>query len=121
MTEFLTAADLASYLGVPESATLERIVTMTNALITDEWLNPTDPIPASVTSLAWTVAIRAGANPKGLTSWTRSWDDISRTERMEGSRLAGVYLTDDELAALNGGSATIRKAKSIQMRVPGWC
>lgn len=120
MTTYVTSADLASALDQDDSAHLQRIVQMTNSLIDEEWVDPVNPIPARVTNIAWQVAYRAGVNPKGLSSWTRSWDDISKTERMEASQRAGVYLTDEELAALNGITRTVRRAGSIRLRVPGW-
>jgi hypothetical protein len=120
VTEYLTASELASYLDTNVSGALERIVVMTNALIDEKWADPVDPIPASVTNMAWRVAVRVGANPKGLSSWTRNWDDISRTERMEHARAAGVIMSDDEVLELNGLART-RVVKSIRMRIPGWC
>lgn len=120
MTEYVSASELASFLQVPESPTLTQVAKLTNALIDDEWGNPVAPIPARVTSLAHNVAVRAAANPRGLSSWTRSWDDITRTERMELGQRVGVYLTDDELAELNGNVPEVRQVKSIQVRVPGW-
>lgn len=121
---FLTAEELASYLDSPVTPALTQIVALTNALVEDEWRNP-DPtntaVPAFVTAIAWAVAIRAGSNPKGLSSWTRKWDDISRTERQEGSQQVGVYLTDEERAQLHGGAPPLRRrVKSIKLGIPGW-
>jgi hypothetical protein len=45
MTDFLTGADLASYLEEPLDGAIANIVSRTNALVTQEWANPTDPVP----------------------------------------------------------------------------
>lgn len=122
MTDFLTGADLASYLGDPTSGALDNIAARTNSLVTEAYLNPTDPAPAWVVNIAYDVAIRAGSNPKGLTSQTRAWDDITRTERWEAAARVGVYLTDEEYELLQGEAATEGSStvQSIRMTVPGW-
>jgi hypothetical protein len=126
MAQFLSGAELASYLGRPVSGTLDNIADRANALVTEEWTaNVVSPPPEWVKNIAWDVAVRAGANPKGLTSETRSWDDATRTERWEAAGRIGVYLTDDELDRLQGrptgaDGASVVIAKSIRMRVPGW-
>lgn len=120
MTVYLTGSELASYLDKPESNALTRIANLVNGLIDDEWANPVDPVPARVLTVAWNVATRAGANPKGLSSFTKSWDDITNTERWEQASAAGVFLTDDELAKLNGAVVVTRRVKSVRMMIPGW-
>lgn len=121
MTQFLSGADLATYLGESESGTLDNIADRTNSLITEAWATPVDPSPAWVVNIAYDVALRAGANPKGLTSQTRSWDDVTRTERWEAAARVGVYLTDEEYALLQGQVATEGgKAGSIRLSIPGW-
>ena len=118
---YVTAPKLAAYVGSPETEQLQQIAELTNNLIDDEWLVKVTPIPARVLVIAQNVAVRAAANPKGLTSWTRSWDDITRTERVEGARRMGIYLTDDEMAELNGVTAVGGvKVKSLRMFVPRW-
>jgi hypothetical protein len=72
MTDFLTGADLASYLDEPLDGAIDNIVTRTNALVTQEWANPTTIVPEWVKNIAWDVAIRAAANPKGVTTPARS-------------------------------------------------
>lgn len=124
MTNFLTGDDLASYLEQPLDGAIANIVQRTNALVSQEWANPTDPAPEWVKNIAWDVAIRAGVNPKGVTSQTRSWDDMSKTERWEAGD-KGVRLTDEERTLLNGaggavGQATRSPARSIRMTIPGW-
>ena len=117
----IASTDLASYLGVELNPQLELITTLTNGIIEDSWLEPTTPIPARVTALAYTVAARALTNPRGLSSWTLSWDDVTRTERASEAQRVGVFLTEDELATLNPQpAATVRKARSIRLHVPGW-
>jgi hypothetical protein len=118
MIAFITAEELASLLETTVTAGLTLIVDLVNETVEEAWQNPTEQIPARVKAVALTVGARAAANPKGLTSWTRSWDDVSRTERMEGgSRRLGVYLTDDELAELNGAPDKPTNVGSIRLRI----
>jgi hypothetical protein len=108
-------------------------VEKTNELITEKWEEPPgegESIPTTVWAIAVNIATRALANPKGLTSWTRSWDDVQRTERMEGDSLKrlGLYITDEEIAELNGvddvdppaGVGTIRVRTRDQVCPPPW-
>lgn len=125
MAQFLSGAELASYLGVAQSATIDSIADRSNRLVTEEWTaSVTDPPKEWVRNIAWNVAVRAGGNPKGLTSQTRSWDDVTRTERWESAARVGVYLTDDELALLQGagasGTGATSPARSIRLSIPGW-
>lgn len=122
MTEYLTGADLASFLERDESAAIDNIVTRTNALVDEEWATPRFPVPQWVVNIAWDVAVRAGANPTGLTSTTKAWDDISRTDRFEAGTGFGVYLTDDEKTKLHDDAPTAVAVgvKSIRMSIPGW-
>jgi hypothetical protein len=123
MTEFLTAAELADYLERDVTGAITSVVTRTNALVTEQWTHPVDPVPEWVKNIAWNVAIRAGANPTGVTSTTRAWDDITRTDRFESGQKQGVYLTDDEETKLHGDIDSAGgpvAAGSIPMVVPGW-
>lgn len=122
MTDFLTGADLASYLGDPQSGALDNIATRTNSLVTEAYTAAVDPAPAWVVNIAYDVALRAGANPKGLTSQTRAWDDVTRTERWEAASRVGVYLTDEEYGLLQGDSQTPGGgvAGSIRLSIPSW-
>ena len=123
MTDFLTAAELAAYFERDVDGALTSIVSRTNSLVTQEWASPVDPAPEWVKNIAWNVAIRAGANPTGFTSTTRSWDDVTRTDRFESGQAQGVYLTDEEQALLHGDaddSAQPIAAGSIRMKIPGW-
>lgn len=115
---FVTPNDLAVALGSDETPALIALAARTNELVEEKWSSPVDPIPPSVKIIAFNAAMRVATNPKGLTSWTRSWDDITRTERIEGARRLGLYLSDDELAELNGTSPRTRVAKSIRLSVP---
>jgi hypothetical protein len=45
MTDFLTGDDLASYLGVELTGAIDKIVELTNNLVTEEWVNPTTRRP----------------------------------------------------------------------------
>lgn len=126
MTQYLTGADLASYLGRTEDGAIDNVVTRTNALVDEEWANPVFPVPQWVTNIAWDVAIRAGRNTEGVTSTTKSWDDITVTKRFEAGEPDGVYLTDDERLRLNSATSTgdtlppTVAPKSIRMSIPGW-
>lgn len=117
---YVSAPGLAGYIGSEENEQIRQIVQLTNQLIDDEWVEKTTPVPARVRVIAQNVAVRAAANPKGLTSWTRSWDDITRTERVEGARRMGIYLTDEERDELNGVTATAKVVRSIRMAIPRW-
>lgn len=127
--ELITTEDLAAYLkddSVTTDARANLVVRLTNDLITEKWLSPVDPAPASVLILAYAVASRARTNTPGrgpLQSITRSFDDSSRTERfaVPGGEASGhdVYLTEDELALLNGGTKR-RRVGSIKLAVPGY-
>ncbi len=121
MVEILAPGELASYLGQDWGDDLTLITELVNGVITDAWLEPADPAPAHVRALAFTVAARAASNRKGLTSWTLSWDDTTRTERTGEAARAGIYLTDAEKADLNPEVATrTRRAGSIRLGIPGW-
>lgn len=103
MVDIITDVELASYLSVDVTPAMTLVAGKTNELVTEAWENPVDPVPVRVWSVAMNVAARAVSNPKGLTSWTRSWDDVTRTERVEGSdRRVGLFLTAEDLAELNG-------------------
>jgi hypothetical protein len=123
MTDFLTGADLASYLDAPLDGAIDNIAQRANALVTQEWANPTTIVPEWVKNIAWDVAIRAAANPKGVTSQTRSWDDLTMTQRWEAGT-TGVKLLDDEKALLNASAGAVGTAsspvRSIRMSIPGW-
>lgn len=127
--DIITTDDLAAYLDV-EPATTDGgrgrlVVALTNALITEQWVAPVDPAPASVQLIAYAVAARAWAANPGqgpIESITRSFDDSSRTERFAvpagDPNGHGVYLTGDELAILN--PVIVKRAKSIRLSVPGY-
>ena len=119
--EIITDSQLASYLGTAVTSGLTLTVELTNELIEESWTNPTEaPYPARVRALALTIAARAAANPKGLTSWTRQFDDVMRTERMEGGEARqGVYITDEEIAELNGAPAVPYAVGTIHSKYKG--
>lgn len=124
MTDYVTGADLASFLERDQSPALDNIAQRTNQLVDEEWANPVTPIPQWVVNIAWDVALRAGVNPTGVTSTTRSFDDITRTDRWEAGQRNGVHLTDDERQLLNNDGAAaptpVLPARSIRMAIPGW-
>lgn len=126
MADYITGPDLASFLEKPTSARLDNIAQRTNALIDEAWAAPRSPIPQWVVNIAYDVAIRAGRNPLGVTSKTRSFDDTTVTERFDASEQVGVYLTDAEqfrLASDTGDTASTPAPtgpKSIRMTIPGW-
>lgn len=117
---YITGSELAAYLGVEATDQHNLVVDLTNALIEDAWEDPETPVPPRVKALAYAVAARAVSNPRGLSSWTLSWDDVTRTERSHEAARVGVFLTDDELATLNPPPlAATRRARSIRLHVPG--
>lgn len=128
MCDIITDSELASYLQTDVTPQITLITNKTNELVTEAWNDPVDPAPARVWTVAINVATRAVSNPKGLTSWTRSWDDVSRTERVEGGgeRKYGLFLTDDELIELNGegnppaGVGTIHTPTRERICPPPW-
>lgn len=115
MTETIQIVDatkLAASLAAPLSPQLSQVVDWANALVTDEWLYPEDPIPKRVEMIAYGVASRALTNPQGLESRTLSHDETSRTDRYPAEmRKAGVYLTDDELQRLQRSPASQRRRR----------
>lgn len=129
MSNFLTAADLASFLERDQSPALDNIVTRTNDLVDEEWAAPRSPIPQWVVNIAWNVALRASRNVDGVTSVTKAWDDVTVTKRFESTgddEQTGVYLTDAERKRLNSATdtgdtlPTTVAPKSIRMSIPGW-
>lgn len=131
MVDIITTDDLAAYLEplTVSGTRADKIVELTNGLITLKWQNPVDPAPVNVENLALTVAERAFTHAPGrapLESETVAFDDSSRTRRYavtaEEAGHAGVYLTETELADLNGDPTTpAKRAKSVSMAVPGVC
>lgn len=105
--EVITTTELATYLGTDPGdppAAYDQYVLFANGVVTEAWADPVDPIPWWVKSIALEAAGRAGRNPKGLSSWSRSIDDGSRTERLpEQAARAGVFLTTDEEVRLGRG------------------
>lgn len=104
--------ELASYLRddtLSENESLIQIVDLTNALVSEEWTTPVDPIPVKVTLLTLNVAARAWVNDPSkshIESYSRTLDDASKTEKYRTSAANGsVYLTESEEALLNGRRA----------------
>lgn len=132
MVDVIADEELAALLGLTVTDALSLIVEKTNLLITENWTESVDPVPTSVWALAVNIATRALSNPKGLSSWTRSWDDVTRTERMEGDALnrLGLYITAEEIATLNGdldtdddapvGVGTIQTKTRAEVCTPWW-
>lgn len=126
MVDIITASELASWLTRDETANLTLAVELTNEIVSDAWSDTEKalPAPAWVRAIALNVASRAVVNPKGLSSETRSWDDVSRTERFEGSAAAkqqGVFLTDEERADLAADEGDgIPTVGSITTQAKGW-
>ena len=109
MADVISEADLASWLRdetLEANASIEQIVELVNELVSEEWTDPSEPVPARIKLLALGVGARAWVrNPSTahLESVTRSIDDGSRTERYRSSGVEGsVYLTDAEVAILRG-------------------
>lgn len=131
--QIITDTELASYLDTEVTSGLTLIASLVNDEINEAWTSPpatVDDVPARVRAMALNVAARAAGNVKGLTSWTKAWDDITVTERMEAGTLEekrGVFLTDDDLEVLNGppviprSVGTIHTAYRGEFRRTPWC
>ena len=107
--DVITAADLASYLrddSLAANTSLQKIVTWTNALVTEEWATPVTPIPTKITLLALNVAARAWVNDPSkanIESESRALDDAQRSVKYRlGANGGTVYLNEAELAILAG-------------------
>lgn len=111
----IKATELADYLGVGLDKRIETLTSLANGLVSEAWRNQVTPIPTTVKSIALEVAARPGRNPKGLSSWTRSVDDASRTERLsDAAARAGVYLTADERTQLRGSPLASRAGRVVK-------
>ena len=118
--DIIDADDLVAYLRSGTADQVAVFVDLANALVTEAWVDPVDPIPVSVQSITLEVAARPARNPKGLASWSRSIDDGSRTERLpDRAARAGVYLLDHERRELRGKPRSRRRLQPIRTR-PGW-
>lgn len=115
--DIISAADLASWLRDTSLATndsLEQIVGLTNDLITEEWVDPVDPIPVRVTTLALTIGARAWVNnpaTSNVESTSVRVDDGATTDKYRSPSRMGVYITSDEVASLNGE----RRTRSVRL------
>lgn len=105
MAEIIGSGDLSSYPGTPKTATPEQmtlVLGLANGLVSDI-IGTLTPVPTKAKTIALEVAARGLRNPEGASSVTQSIDDWSETVRFEGGlEGAGVYLTEDEEAALRG-------------------
>lgn len=127
----ISDAELASYLDTEVTAGLTLVVELVNGAINEAWIDPPADqslIPTQVRAMAFNVAARAAGNVKGLTSWTKAWDDITVTERMEAGDAdqRGVYLTEADLEILNGPPTLPRSVGTIHTSYRGeyrrfWC
>ncbi len=131
MTDIIDPADLAAILRLPANsldadASAIYICGLANNLVTD--LLPDDAvITAEVTSITLGAAKRAWANPLGLSSTTRAFDDTSRTDRWEHGAVGdvssrAVFLTDDEkadLLASVGSAMPVQTISTSPMFQPG--
>lgn len=104
----IVGSDLASYPGIDGSLTsdqLDWIAAQVSGLVEGAWRFPTTSVPAWVMTIALNAAGRFAQNPRGLESYTTSVDDGTHTRRHRVAEGApgGIYLTEDELAALGGG------------------
>lgn len=117
--QVITTAELATYLGTATLPAYAQYVLFANGLVTEAWENPVEPIPWWVKSIALEAAGRAGRNPKGLASWSRTIDDGSRTERLpETAARAGVFLTTEEETKLRRGLDKARARRFGSVRTP---
>lgn len=103
--EIISEQELAAYLRVDLDPGMGLVIQLTNGIVTEAWANPTGLLvaPKWVEAIAYEVAARAWRNPDGLSSWTLSFDDGSRTQRLpDQAARAGVFLTDVERDQLAG-------------------
>lgn len=124
MGDIITDNDLLELTDLLPAATdqqLKYAARRASSLVAGNWASPIDPAPQWVKDIAIDVAARYLANPRGVTSVTRSLDDASRTERYEGggTRAGKFYLDDDEFAKLNPKVRT--RVGSTRLHVPGVC
>lgn len=122
--EVITEAELKTYLGPLTQLDQDQrqfVVELTNGLVLEKWATPVyDPelIPPSVKAIALEVAARPCRNPRGLSSWTKSVDDASKTERLpDAAARAGVFLTAEEVAKLGGVKRRRRRMGTIRVRM----
>lgn len=121
MVDIINAPELVQYLKVDPATDLSLLVSLTNGIVSEAWVNQSPTVPVWVEAIAYEVAARAFRNPQGLSSWTVSIDDGSRTQRLpDQAARAGVYLTDLERSQLAGVGAvsTVPWAGSFQMITP---
>lgn len=119
MADIITYQDLVDVPGL--SATEgQRTYAARRAsnLVASKWVKPVDDAPQWVKDIAIDVATRYLANPRGVTSYTRSVDDASRTERFENGARGGFYLTAGELEQLC--PTMRRRVGSARLSVPGY-
>jgi hypothetical protein len=130
MTEFISAAGLASYPGIKlaESEIPAIVIELINELVDDIVVDATgitelDSIPAKIRSIALKAAARSILYADGASSISTAIDDWKKTLRFEGEDFeAGIYLTDDEEAKIRAvllGEDT-PQAGSIRVHVPGY-
>jgi hypothetical protein len=129
MTDIIEVADLAAILRTPiptNDPSAMFICDLANRMVTD--LLPVGAvINAEVESITLGAAKRAWANPLGLSSTTRAFDDTSRTDRWEHGAVGdvssrAVYLTDDEkadLLAAVGSAEPVQTIMTSPMFLPG--
>lgn len=121
MTDFITEAELASYLQAPITAgAAALIINLVNGQVGDV-VGTLSPIPMRVKAIALESAARGWRNPQAYSSVTVGIDDYDKTTRREGKALPvpGVYLTDDETAELlTFVGVKRRRVGSIQLNVP---
>lgn len=115
--------ELASYLQVtiPEGKA-DFIIELANALVR-EVIGDLDPVPAVVRAITVEVAARGYRNPSGVTALTKNIEDWSKTQRWDSSVRGGVFLTDEERAALLAAvpySLTPTRTGTIKLVVPGF-
>lgn len=111
-----TIQEFADYI---EQTVFDARVTLLRDLVTgliadavgDTW----DENTASVTAkaVAMDAVARAYSNPLHLESQTRAIDDYTTTDRWSASSV-GLFLTDDELATINGLYGTSKTAFTIR-------
>lgn len=126
MAEFISEADLASYLQVTiPTGKAALVVKLANGLVTDV-VGEVEVPTTKMIATALEVAARGWRNPGAYTSVTVGIDDYDKTTRREGKDVDkfGVYLTEDEEATLADEKALLagqvlsrKRVGSVQLQV----
>lgn len=119
MATIITTSDLASYLRDDSAtASADLLVGLANDLVTEiVGADIATAAPVVVRTTTLEVAARAWRNPNGYSS--ERIDDYGYSRPAE-TRRAGIYLTADEKAELQGLSVPLSGAYSVDLGTGPW-